>query len=304
MDVEQSSDTHAAHDTPSDLPRRALVVGLARSGGAALALAARGVEVVAADRDEELDTGRLRAAGVEVRLGADDPALLDGVDLLVKSPGVPAEAPPRGRRSGVPCRSGARSSWPTGSSPATRCSASRARTGRRPRPSPGRDLPRRREARRGGRERRPPAQHGRRPDPDAWIVAEPELPARGHRRASRDVGVLLNVTPDHLDRHGRWRPTPPPSSGSSRTRPRGHGSRPARVPARAGRRAPDRVRPRGRAARRAATPGNAQPREPAAAAAAARAAGIPDDAIAEALRTFAGVRTGSSRSERSAASAT
>ena len=77
-----------------DLPADALVLGLARSGqAAALALARRGVAVTAADRDEELDTGRLRAAGVEVRLGADDPALVDGMDLLVKSPGVPAEAP-------------------------------------------------------------------------------------------------------------------------------------------------------------------------------------------------------------------
>ncbi|HYY75278.1 MAG TPA: Mur ligase domain-containing protein, partial [Gaiellaceae bacterium] len=76
------------------LPERALVLGLARSGeAAALALAGRGVDVLGVDRDEELEAGRLRAAGVEVVLGAEDPALLDGVDLLVKSPGVPTEAP-------------------------------------------------------------------------------------------------------------------------------------------------------------------------------------------------------------------
>jgi UDP-N-acetylmuramoylalanine--D-glutamate ligase len=56
-----------------------LVLGLARSGKAAAgALARRGVDVVAADRE----------------LGNDaDLALLDGVELLVKSPGVPREAP-------------------------------------------------------------------------------------------------------------------------------------------------------------------------------------------------------------------
>ena len=56
-----------------------LVLGLARSGKAAAgALARRGVDVVAADRE----------------LGNDaDLALLDGIELLVKSPGVPREAP-------------------------------------------------------------------------------------------------------------------------------------------------------------------------------------------------------------------
>jgi UDP-N-acetylmuramoylalanine--D-glutamate ligase len=70
------------------------VLGLARSGeAAALALAGRGVEVVGVDLKEDVEVGRLREAGVEVVLGADDPELLDGVDLLVKSPGVPPAAP-------------------------------------------------------------------------------------------------------------------------------------------------------------------------------------------------------------------
>jgi len=60
------------------LPERVLVLGLARSGlAAAAALERRGVEVVRADRE----------------LGNDDElALLDGVGLLVKSPGVPGSA--------------------------------------------------------------------------------------------------------------------------------------------------------------------------------------------------------------------
>ena len=59
-------------------PQRVLVLGLARSGRAAqAALEARGVDVVTADR----------------ALGNDaDLELLDGVDVLVKSPGVPGEA--------------------------------------------------------------------------------------------------------------------------------------------------------------------------------------------------------------------
>ena len=49
--------------------------------------------VLGVDRREDIDAGRLREAGVEVVLGADDPELLDGVDLIVKSPGVPPAAP-------------------------------------------------------------------------------------------------------------------------------------------------------------------------------------------------------------------
>src|ERR671936_1849211 len=76
------------------LPRRVLVVGLARSGrAAALGLARRGVEVIAADRSPTASAAGLAEAGVELHLGSEEEALLDGVELLVKSPGVPAESP-------------------------------------------------------------------------------------------------------------------------------------------------------------------------------------------------------------------
>jgi UDP-N-acetylmuramoylalanine--D-glutamate ligase len=66
-----------------------LVVGLARSGvAAALALHARGEQVIGVDAGAP-DVGRLAEEGVEVHL--DDPGvqLLDRVATLVKSPGVP-----------------------------------------------------------------------------------------------------------------------------------------------------------------------------------------------------------------------
>jgi UDP-N-acetylmuramoylalanine--D-glutamate ligase len=92
--VGSSSITPTSPTSITWLPDKALVLGLARSGeAAALALARRGVHVVGVDRREDVDAGRLREAGVEVVLGADDPELLDGVDLLVKSPGVPPAAP-------------------------------------------------------------------------------------------------------------------------------------------------------------------------------------------------------------------
>jgi UDP-N-acetylmuramoylalanine--D-glutamate ligase len=77
-----------------DLPRRALVVGLARQGSAAaLALARRGVRVVGVDRDETIDAGRLEAAGVEVHLGSEEMELPEDTEVVVKSGGVPNEVP-------------------------------------------------------------------------------------------------------------------------------------------------------------------------------------------------------------------
>ena len=70
-----------------------LVVGLARSGvAAALALAARGEPVTGVDAGQP-DVRRLTAAGIEVHLGSDGAGRLDGVGCVVKSPGVPAQAP-------------------------------------------------------------------------------------------------------------------------------------------------------------------------------------------------------------------
>ena len=77
--------------------RRVLVVGLGRSGvAAATVLAAVAARVVACDEKPLRELGPeadLSAAGVEVRAGDQRPELLEGVDLLIRSPGVPWEAP-------------------------------------------------------------------------------------------------------------------------------------------------------------------------------------------------------------------
>lgn len=81
-----------------------LVVGLARSGqAAALALAARGEQVLGVD-DGRPQVGELRRAGVEVHPGAQGVALLDRVRSVIKSPGVPGGAPviSAARERGVP----------------------------------------------------------------------------------------------------------------------------------------------------------------------------------------------------------
>ena len=71
-----------------------LVVGLARSGiAAALALRRRGVEVIGVDAGSPPALSELRRAGVEVHGGEAGVALLERAGSVVKSPGVPAEAP-------------------------------------------------------------------------------------------------------------------------------------------------------------------------------------------------------------------
>jgi UDP-N-acetylmuramoylalanine--D-glutamate ligase len=75
---------------------RILVVGLGRSGLAAARLAAsRGAQVRVTDRRPEADLGStldLLPSGVERFLGGHPPALLEDVDVVVSSPGVPPGA--------------------------------------------------------------------------------------------------------------------------------------------------------------------------------------------------------------------
>lgn len=71
-----------------------LIAGLARSGAAvALALRGRGAEVIGVDTGAPPEAGRLRAAGVEVHVHAAGLDLVARARTLVKSPGVPATAP-------------------------------------------------------------------------------------------------------------------------------------------------------------------------------------------------------------------
>jgi UDP-N-acetylmuramoylalanine--D-glutamate ligase len=71
-----------------------LVVGLARSGvAAARLLAARGERVWGVDSGRPKLAQRLSGSGVEVFLDTDGIALLEGTRTVVKSPGVPREAP-------------------------------------------------------------------------------------------------------------------------------------------------------------------------------------------------------------------
>src|SRR6185437_2339083 len=172
------------------LPRRALVVGLARSGRAAVAaLEQRGVEVVAVDRD----------------LGNDDPAAAEDVDLLVKSPGVPGEAPvvAAARRRGVPVWSevelgyrllgGAPFYGVTGTNGKTTTTellgAILRAAGRRVEVA--------------GNVGTALTEVAERIEPGASVVCElSSFQLEDVHTLACDVAVLLNLEPDHLDRHG------------------------------------------------------------------------------------------------------
>jgi UDP-N-acetylmuramoylalanine--D-glutamate ligase len=268
------------------LPRRALVLGLARSGrAAALALAARGVEVVAADRSTGADPGRLAEAGVEVLLGTEEESLLHGVELVIKSPGVPGASPPvaAARARGLPIWSEVELGYrllpgnpligvtgTNGKTTTTELLAEILRAaGRRVEVAGniGRALTDVAEA----------------IEPGVAVVCElSSFQLEDVHTLACDVALLLNLEPDHLDRHGTF-----------------EAYRDAKL--RIFERAHVKVVPRGSGLEgiefAADDPLPAEPLIPgahnrenaAAATAVARAFGIDDDAIAEALRTFSGV---------------
>ena len=263
------------------LPRRALVIGLARSGqAAALALARRGVEVVAADRSPDADPGRLAEAGVEVRSGSEEESLLEGVEVVVKSPGVPAESPlaAAARARGIPIWSEVELGYRlldgnpligvTGTNGKTTTSellgAILRSAGRRVEVA--------------GNVGRTLTDVAEQIEPGVSVVCElSSFQLEDVHEFTCDVAVLLNLEPDHLDRHGTF-----------------EAYRDAKL--RIFERAHAKIVPRGLGLDgiefAADDPLPAEPRIPglhnrenaAAATAAARAAGVGDDAIADALQ--------------------
>jgi UDP-N-acetylmuramoylalanine--D-glutamate ligase len=98
--------------------KRVLVVGLARTGVAAsLFAAAHGATVTATDEKPESalaeTAAQLRGAGVKLELGGHAPEIFSGQDLIVVSPGVPAKlaALEQARGGGVPVWSEVELAW-------------------------------------------------------------------------------------------------------------------------------------------------------------------------------------------------
>ena len=250
------------------------MIGLARSGRAAAdALERRLVEVVRADRD----------------LGNDaDPALLDGVGLIVKSPGVPAEnrlvASARERalpvwselELGYRLLDGARIVAVTGTNgKTTTAELLGAMLGAPVAGNVGRAL----------------TDLDGRVEPGEWVVVEvSSFQLEDIHDFRPRIAVLLNLEPDHLDRHGSFeayraaklRVFENQTREDTAVVPRGFSAVPgaaARIEFDAGDELPAEPLIRGEHNRENA----------AAATAAARAAGLDDARIGEALRTFPGV---------------
>jgi UDP-N-acetylmuramoylalanine--D-glutamate ligase len=209
--------------------------------------------------------------------------LLEGIDVVIKSPGVPAEAPlvAAARERGVPVWSevelGYRLLRPRpivgvtgtkGKTTTTELLGAIFRSADRP-------------VAVGGNVGRPLT--GLSPPDDAWVICElSSFQLEDVHELELEVAVLLNLEPDHLDRHGTFER---------------YGAAKLRI----FERAHHRVVPRGMELEGIEFGADdelpAEPRIPgahnranaAAATAAARAVGIDDGAIAQALSTFAGV---------------
>jgi UDP-N-acetylmuramoylalanine--D-glutamate ligase len=246
---------------------RVLVYGLARSGTSAIErLEERGDDVVVADR----------TLGNE-----DDLRLLEGVELVVKNPGVPGERPllTAARAQGIPVWSevelgyrllpGSRFVGVTGTNGKTTTTELLGAVLR----AAGRDVA---VAGNVGT----PLTSVREAD---WVVCElSSFQLEDVDELACDVAVLLNLEPDHLDRHGSfdaYRDAKLRIFERARAKvvPRGLGL--AGIEFSADDELPAEPLLRGRHNRENA----------AAATAAARAAGVGDDAIAEALASFPGV---------------
>ena len=184
-----------------DLPRRVLVLGLRRTGRAVAAvLAARGVQVRVAD-DQPAGMPVDLPVGVELRLGESGPELLRDVELVVPSPGVPRDARTlvAACRRGIPVWSEIELAYRlldcplvaiTGtngkSTTTTLVGLALARAGRRTFV--------------GGNLGTPliDAVGG---SPEVAVAEVSSFQLEWVERLRPAVGALLNVTPDHLDRH-------------------------------------------------------------------------------------------------------
>jgi UDP-N-acetylmuramoylalanine--D-glutamate ligase len=181
--------------------QRVLVLGLGRSGrSAALWLARRGARVVAADERAEAagDAEELRAAGVELRAGAPfpDPA---GFDLLVPSPGVP-----RARWAGRARRAlgDVELAWRALAVPAVAITGTNGKTTTT-------ELTARLlcaaglRAEAAGNIGRPALELVGRPL-DAAVLEVSSFQMEAVEAFRPRVAVVLNLEPDHLDRHGSF----------------------------------------------------------------------------------------------------
>ncbi len=191
--------------------KRVLVVGLARTGVAvSLFAAAYGASVTATDLRPEVQLGdtveKLRAAGVKLELGGHTPARFLEHDLIVLSPGVPTRLPAieTARARGIPVWSEIELAWrflrgklvaitgSNGKTTTTSLVAHILKTAKIPTLV-------------GGNIGVPLLALVEYSDDSTVTVAEvSSFQLEGIEAFRPEVGVLLNLTPDHLDRHASF----------------------------------------------------------------------------------------------------
>src|SRR5579862_9892033 len=188
-----------------DPGRHVLVVGFRRTGEAvAAALAQRGARVRVADARPAASGAPRVPAGVELRLGEDGPDLLRDIDLVVPSPGVPRDAAllAAAVRRGIPVWSEIELAFRMLSCPVVAITGTNgksttttlvglalARAGRRT--FTGGNLG-------------TPLIAALDDPPEIAVVEVSSFQLEWVERFRPRVGCLLNVTPDHLDRHGTF----------------------------------------------------------------------------------------------------
>jgi UDP-N-acetylmuramoylalanine--D-glutamate ligase len=191
--------------------KRVLVVGLARTGEVvSLFAAGYGANVTASDIRSESQLAaaaeKLRARGVKLELGGHSPEILAGQDLVVVSPGVPANSPllVAARAAGIPVWSEIELAWRflrgklvaiTGSNGKT---TTTSLTGHILKTAGIETLV-------GGNIGTPLLALAESTTDSTVTVAEISSFQLENVEAFRpEVGVLLNLTPDHLDRHASF----------------------------------------------------------------------------------------------------
>jgi UDP-N-acetylmuramoylalanine--D-glutamate ligase len=182
-----------------------LVVGLARSGSAiARVLAERGETVIGVDSGTPEEAAGLKGSGVEVSLGVDGTRQLDRARTLVKSPGVPQDAPVvmQARERGIEVTGELELSWrlipnsfcavtgTNGKTTTTELIGHLHRTAGRP-------------VAVAGNVGTPLASLVGAVDTDATVACEASsFQLEDTAYFSPECAVFINLAPDHIDRHG------------------------------------------------------------------------------------------------------
>ena len=243
--------------------------------------------MIGVDASPDLDASRLAEAGVEIHLGTEEERLLDGVETLIKSPGVPGEVPLvlAARARGIPVWSELELGSRLLENPIVGVTGTNGKT------TTSELLGVMLGAPVAGNVGRALSDLDGRIEPGEVVVCEvSSFQLEDVHEFKPQVAVLLNLEPDHLDRHGsieayraaKLRIFENQDEGDVAVVPVGFDDIP------------------GRAERIEFEPSDPLPAEPlipgahnrenaAAATAAARALGIRDARIAEALETFPGV---------------